>query len=148
MAELIYSLYNKCIETTRDCVEEEIALERGRVKKRVIATVIIMVVAIILLLPTKLGPVIDKYNPFYKTREYYTIVNSIGQHVGNDWYEYEFIAYDEKGRKQTIKKTVKHRLKRDETLKIFAKGRYGESLVEIEAQNIPVQARSKLLAAR
>lgn len=129
-------------------MEEEIALERGRVKKRVIATVIVIVVAIILLLPTKFGPVIDKYNPFYKTREYYTIVNGIGQHIGDDWYEYEFIAYDEKGRKQTIKKTVKHMLKRDESLKIFAKGRYGESFVEIDAQNIPVQARSKLLSMR
>ncbi|WP_440898705.1 YxeA family protein [Bacillus cereus] len=103
---------------------------------------------IILLLPTKIGPVIDKYNPFYKTKEYYTIVNGIGQHIGDDWYEYEFVAYDEKGRQQTIKKTVKHMLKRDEPLKIFAKGRYGESLVEIDVQNIPVQARSKLLAVR
>lgn len=129
-------------------MEEEATLRRGRIKKRVIATVIAAVVVIILLLPTKLGPVIDKYNPFYKTKEYYTIVNGIGQHVGNDWYEYEFVAYDEKGRKQKIKKTVKHMLKRDEPLKIFAKGRYGESFVEIDAQSIPVQARSKLLLMR
>ena len=119
-----------------------------KVKKRVIITGMAALAMIILLLPTKLGPVIDKYNPFYKTKEYYTIVNGIGQHIGNDWYEYEFVAYDEKGRQQTIKKTVKHMLKRDEPLKIFAKGRYGESLVEIDAQNIPVQARSKLLAVR
>ncbi|MEY8350430.1 YxeA family protein [Bacillus cereus] len=119
-----------------------------KVKKRVIITGMAALAMILLLLPTKLGPVIDKYNPFYKTKEYYTIVNGIGQHIGDDWYEYEFVAYDEKGRQQTIKKTVKHMLKRDEPLKIFAKGRYGESLVEIDAQNIPVQARSKLLAAR
>ncbi|EEL50910.1 ferrichrome ABC transporter permease [Bacillus cereus] len=119
-----------------------------KVKKRVIITGMAALAMIILLLPTKLGPVIDKYNPFYKTKEYYTIVNGIGQHIGDDWYEYEFVAYDEKGRKQTIKKTVKHMLKRDEPLKIFAKGRYGESLVEIDVQNIPVQARSKLLAVR
>ncbi|PEY33636.1 ferrichrome ABC transporter permease [Bacillus cereus] len=120
----------------------------GKIKKRVIVTGVAALAMIILLLPTKLGPVIDKYNPFYKTKEYYTIVNDIGQHVGDDWYEYEFVAYDEKGRQQTIKKTVKHMLKKDESLKIFAKGRYGESLVEIDAQNIPMQARSKLLAAR
>ncbi|PFK43228.1 ferrichrome ABC transporter permease [Bacillus cereus] len=119
-----------------------------KVKKRVIITGMAALAMIILLLPTKIGPVIDKYNPFYKTKEYYTIVNGIGQHIGDDWYEYEFVAYDEKGRQQTIKKTVKHMLKRDEPLKIFAKGRYGESLVEIDVQNIPVQARSKLLAVR
>ncbi|MBY0596452.1 YxeA family protein [Bacillus bingmayongensis] len=129
-------------------MEEESILEWERVKKRVIITGIATVAATILLLPTKLGPVIDKYNPFYKTKEYYTIVNGIGQHVGDDWYEYEFVAYDEKGREQTIKKTVKNMLKRDEALKIFAKGRYGESLVEIEDQNIPVQARSQLLKMR
>ncbi len=129
-------------------MEEESILEWGRVKKRVIITGITMVAAIILLLPTKFGPVIDKYNPFYKTKEYYTSVNDVGQHIGDEWYEYEFVAYDEKGRAQTIKKTVKHMLKRNESLKITAKGRYGESLVEIEAQNIPVQARSKLLATR
>ena len=49
---------------------------------------------------TKLGPVIDKYNPFYKTKEYYTVVNTIGQHVGDEWYEYEFIAFDERGKEQ------------------------------------------------
>lgn len=117
-------------------------------KKRVIITGIALVAVIILLLPTKLGPVIDKYNPFCKTKGYYTIVNDVGQHIGDEWYEYEFVAYDEKGRAQTIKKTVKHMLKRSESLKITAKGRYGESLVEIEVQNIPVQARSKLLATR
>lgn len=129
-------------------MEEESTVGWEKVKKRVIITGMAALAMIILLLPTKLGPVIDKYNPFYKTKEYYTIVNGIGQHIGNDWYEYEFVAYDEKGRQQTIKKTVKHMLKRDEPLKIFAKGRYGESLVEIDAQNIPVQARSKLLAVR
>ncbi len=129
-------------------MEEESTLGWGKIKKRVIVTGVAALAMIILLLPTKLGPVIDKYNPFYKTKEYYTIVNDIGQHVGDDWYEYEFVAYDEKGRQQTIKKTVKHMLKKDESLKIFAKGRYGESLVEIDAQNIPMQARSKLLAAR
>ncbi|KYG36763.1 YxeA family protein [Bacillus gaemokensis] len=117
-------------------------------KKRIIFTGVALVAIIVLLLPTKLGPVIDKYNPFYKTKEYYTIVNGIGQHVGDDWYEYEFVAYDDKGRAQNIKKTVKHMLKRDETLKVVAKGRYGEALAEIEVQNIPVQARSKLLAMR
>lgn len=129
-------------------MEEESTVGWEKVKKRVIITGMAALAMILLLLPTKLGPVIDKYNPFYKTKEYYTIVNGIGQHIGDDWYEYEFVAYDEKGRQQTIKKTVKHMLKRDEPLKIFAKGRYGESLVEIDAQNIPVQARSKLLAAR
>ncbi len=129
-------------------MEEESTVGWEKVKKRVIITGMAALAMIILLLPTKLGPVIDKYNPFYKTKEYYTIVNGIGQHIGDDWYEYEFVAYDEKGRKQTIKKTVKHMLKRDEPLKIFAKGRYGESLVEIDVQNIPVQARSKLLAVR
>lgn len=39
-------------------------------------------------------------------------------------------------------------LKRDEALKIFAKGRYGESVEEIEVQSIPVQAKSKLLEMR
>ncbi|PEB55520.1 ferrichrome ABC transporter permease [Bacillus pseudomycoides] len=117
-------------------------------KKRIIFTAIVMVAVVVLLLPTKLGPVIDKYNPFYKTKEYYTIVNGIGQHIGDGWYEYEFVAYDEKGREQTIKKTVNHMLKRNEPLKVVAKGRYAESVVEIEAQNIPVQARSKLLEMR
>ncbi|MEH7457426.1 YxeA family protein [Bacillus sp. JJ1127] len=117
-------------------------------KKRIIFTVIAMVAVVVLLLPTKLGPVIDKYNPFYKAKEYYTVVNSIGQHIGDGRYEYEFVAYDEKGREQTIKKTVNHMLKRNESLKVVAKGRYAESLVEIEAQNIPVQARSKLLEMR
>ena len=129
-------------------MEEESTVGWEKVKKRVIITGMAALAMIILLLPTKIGPVIDKYNPFYKTKEYYTIVNGIGQHIGDDWYEYEFVAYDEKGRQQTIKKTVKHMLKRDEPLKIFAKGRYGESLVEIDVQNIPVQARSKLLAVR
>ncbi|KFN01252.1 hypothetical protein DJ93_2710 [Bacillus clarus] len=69
-------------------------------KKRILIIVIAMATILVLLIPTKLGPVIDKYNPLYKTKEYYTIVNSIGQHLGDDWYEYEFIAYDEKGRKQ------------------------------------------------
>ena len=46
------------------------------------------------------------------------------------------------------KKTVKHMLKRDETLKVYAKGRYGESIEEIEAVNIPINAKSKLLAMR
>ncbi|WP_459503374.1 YxeA family protein [Bacillus sp. C1] len=121
---------------------------RKKVKKRVITIGIVIVTAILLLLPTQFGPVIDKYNPFYKTKEYYTVVNSMGQHIGDDWYEYEFVAYDEKGREKKIKKTVKHMLKRDEAVKIFAKGRYGESLVEIDPQNIPVQARSKLLETR
>ena len=71
-------------------------------------------IVIVVMLPTKLGPVIDKYNPFYKTKEYYTVVNTIGQHIGDEWYEYEFIAFDERGREQKIKKTVKHMLKRDE----------------------------------
>lgn len=128
--------------------EEVTTLGWEKVKKRVIITGIAIVAAIVLLLPTQFGPVIDKYNPFYKTKEYYTVVNSIGQHIGDDWYEYEFVAYDEKGREQKIKKTVKHMLKRDETLKVFAKGRYGESLVEIEPQNIPVQARSKIIETR
>ena len=39
-------------------------------------------------------------------------------------------------------------LKRDETLKVYAKGRYGESIEEIEAKNIPINAKSKLLAMR
>ncbi len=64
-------------------------------KKKMITTIIAMIVIVIMLLPTKLGPVIDKYNPFYKTKEYYTVVNTIGQHIGDEWYEYEFIAFDE-----------------------------------------------------
>ncbi|WP_242296768.1 MULTISPECIES: YxeA family protein [unclassified Bacillus cereus group] len=117
-------------------------------KKKMITTIIAMIVIVIMLLPTKLGPVIDKYNPLYKTKEYYTVVNTIGQHIGDEWYEYEFIAFDERGREQKIKKTVKHMLKRDETLKVYAKGRYGESIEEIEAVNIPINAKSKLLAMR
>ncbi len=118
------------------------------VKKKMITTIIAMLVIVVMLLPTKLGPVIDKYNPLYKTKEYYTVVNTIGQHVGDEWYEYEFIAFDERGREQKIKKTVKHMLKRDEALKVYAKGRYGESIEEIEAVNIPINAKSKLLAMR
>ncbi|MDR4986741.1 ferrichrome ABC transporter permease [Bacillus cereus] len=117
-------------------------------KKKMITTVIAIAVIGVVLLPTKLGPVIDKYNPLYKTKEYYTIVNTIGQHVGDEWYEYEFIAFDERGKEQKIKKTVKHMLKRDEALKVYAKGRYGESIEEIEATNIPINAKSKLLAMR
>ena len=48
-------------------------------------------------------------------------MNTIGQHIGDEWYEYEFIAFDERGREQKIKKTVKHMLKRDEALKVYAK---------------------------
>ncbi|AAT62118.1 TPA: YxeA family protein [Bacillus cereus] len=117
-------------------------------KKKMITTIIAMLVIVVMLLPTKLGPVIDKYNPFYKTKEYYTVVNTIGQHVGDEWYEYEFIAFDERGKEQKIKKTVKHMLKRDEMLKVYAKGRYGESIEEIEAVNIPINAKSKLLSMR
>ncbi len=117
-------------------------------KKKMITTIIAILVIVVMLLPTKLGPVIDKYNPLYKTKEYYTVVNTIGQHVGDEWYEYEFIAFDERGREQKIKKTVKHMLKRDEALKVYAKGRYGESIEEIEAVNIPIKAKSKLLAMR
>ncbi|WP_277926632.1 MULTISPECIES: YxeA family protein [unclassified Bacillus cereus group] len=115
-------------------------------KKKIIITIIAMAALLILLSPTRLGPVIDKYNPFYKTKEYYTVVNDIGQHIGDGWYEYEFVAYDEKGRKKTITKKVNRMLKRNEPLKIFAKGSYGESIIEIEPQDIPVQARTKLLA--
>lgn len=39
-------------------------------------------------------------------------------------------------------------LKRDEMLKVYAKGRYGESIEEIEAANIPINAKSKLLSMR
>ena len=45
-------------------------------KKIMIATIIAMIVIVVMLLPTKLGPVIDKYNPLYKTKEYYTVVNT------------------------------------------------------------------------
>lgn len=117
-------------------------------KKKMITTIIAMVVIVIMLLPTKLGPVIDKYNPLYKTKEYYTVVNTIGQPIGDEWYEYELIAFDERGKEQKIKKTVKHMLKRDEALKVYAKGRYGEAIEEIEAVNIPIKAKSKLLAMR
>ncbi|MGG5796012.1 YxeA family protein [Bacillus nitratireducens] len=117
-------------------------------KKKMITTIIAMIVIVVMLLPTKLGPVIDKYNPLYTTKEYYTIVDAIGQHVGDEWYEYEFIAFDERGREQKIKKTVKHMLKRDEALKVYAKGRYGEAIEEIEAGNIPINAKSKLLTMR
>ena len=48
-------------------------------------------------------------------------MNTIGQHIGDEWYEYEFIAFDERGREQKIKKTVKHMLKRDEALKVLQK---------------------------
>ena len=91
------------------------------IMKKTITTIIAMIVIVVMLLPTKLGPVIDKYNPFYKTKEYYTVVNTIGQHIGDEWYEYEFIAFDERGREQKIKKTVKHMLKRDEALKVLRK---------------------------
>ncbi|EOP62087.1 ferrichrome ABC transporter permease [Bacillus cereus] len=117
-------------------------------KKKMITTIIAMIVIVVMLLPTKLGPVIDKYNPLYKTKEYYTVVNTIGQHIGDEWYEYEFIAFDERGKEQKIKKTVKHMLKRDEALKVYAKGRYGETIEEIEAVNIPINAKSKLLTTR
>lgn len=118
------------------------------IKKRVLFTAIVITAVIVLLLPTKFGPVIDKYNPFYGTKEYYTIVKDIGQHIGDDWYEYEFVGYDEKGKERKITKTVKHMLKRNEPLKIFAKGRYGESLVEIDTDQIPIKARTKLLTMR
>ncbi|HDR7793634.1 TPA: YxeA family protein [Bacillus luti] len=117
-------------------------------KKKMITTVIAIAVMVVVLMPTTLGPFIDKYNPLYKTKEYYTIVNTIGQPVGDEWYEYEFIAFDERGKEQKIKKTVKHMLKRDEALRVLAKGRYGESIEEIEITNIPINAKSKLLATR
>ena len=51
-------------------------------------------------------------------------------------------------KEQKIKKTVKYMLKRDEALKVYAKGRYGEAIEEIETVNIPINAKSKLLAMR
>ncbi|WP_369901441.1 YxeA family protein [Bacillus manliponensis] len=114
------------------------------VRKRLLTIVIVVSGIIVLLLPTKLGPYIDKYNPFYKTKSYYTLVNDVGYHVGDGWYEYEFVAYDEEGREKKITKTIKQMLKRNEPLKIVAKGRYGEALVSIEKEDIPIKARGFL----
>ncbi|CAM4299261.1 ferrichrome ABC transporter permease [Bacillus manliponensis] len=114
------------------------------VRKRLLTIVIVVSGIIVLLLPTELGPYIDKYNPFYKTKSYYTLVNDVGYHVGDGWYEYEFVAYDEEGREKKITKTIKQMLKRNEPLKIVAKGRYGEALVSIEKEDIPIKARGFL----
>ncbi|MDR4174338.1 ferrichrome ABC transporter permease, partial [Bacillus nitratireducens] len=77
-------------------------------KKKINTSIIAMIVIVVMLLPTNIGPIIEKYNTLYKTKEYYTVVNTIGQHIGDELYEYEFIAFVERGKEQKIKKTVKH----------------------------------------
>ena len=116
-----------------------------RIRKRVFLGVLASIAIVVLLLPTKLGPVIDRYNPFYQTKAYYTVVKGIGQHIGDGWYEYEFIGYDEDGREQKITKTIQKMLKQNEPLEIIAKGRYAERLVEIDKEDIPFNVRGKLL---
>lgn len=97
------------------------------------------------------GVRIDRINPLVKIDDYYTVVKNDGKHLGKDpilkdseSYEYEFLGYNSDGKGQNITINVTKKPRHDTYLKITAKGANGKYWIEVQPNEIPNAAKSKL----
>ncbi|MEJ9256052.1 YxeA family protein [Bacillus wiedmannii] len=97
------------------------------------------------------GATVDKFNPLVKKDDYYTVVKSDGKHLGKDpirenseSYEYNLKGYNKDGKEQDITITVTKNLRHDAYLKVTAKGANGKSWMEVQPNEIPASAKTKL----
>ncbi|MFT4497680.1 YxeA family protein [Bacillus cereus] len=97
------------------------------------------------------GAMVDRINPLVEMDDYYTVVKTDGEHLGQDSvrtdkesYEYKFKGYNSDGKEQDITITVTKKLRHDAYLKVTAKGENGKSWIEVQANEIPAPAKTKL----
>lgn len=93
----------------------------------------------------------DRLNPFVEMDNYYTVVDSDGEYLGEDnirkgedSYQYQFTGYNKSGTKQDITINVTKELKQGAYLNVTAKGANGKTWFEVQADEVPEAAMEHL----
>ena len=92
------------------------------------------------------GVMVDRLNPLVKIDDYYTVVKSDDKHSGknSESFEYKFKGYNKDGKEQDITIEVSKKLRQGAYLKVISKGENGKSWAEVQPNDIPNSAKSKL----
>lgn len=116
---------------------------------KTIVAIITLLVCAFLLMHFKHGEILDHFNPFLSSKEYYVKIHDQGTFIEkirdpeeetvetyNKW-EYVVTGIDENGKKEKLRFSSIHKLKEGTYIKIHSKGRSDVSWDEIGTDDVP-----------